>query len=52
MSMKGDLVVSAGTSYFEDLVTANNGITISDGSLTIAVGGEVISVGDLTLTTG
>lgn len=49
---QGDLIVSAGTSYFEDLVTVNNGIVISDGTLTIAAGGEIITDGDLTLGTG
>lgn len=49
---KGNLIVGAGTSYFEGLVTANNGITISEGSLTIGAGDEEISEGDLTLTLG
>lgn len=43
--LKGNLIVSSGTSYFEDEVTANNGATVSGGSVSI-------SQGDLTLIAG
>lgn len=46
------MIVSAGTSYFADLVTADNGVTISGGSLLVEDADELISGGDLTLSTG
>lgn len=50
--VQGDLIVSAGTADFADLVTAANGVSITGGDLTISTGDETITQGDLTLGDG
>lgn len=43
--LQGNLIVSVGTSYFGDMVTANNGVTVAGGDLAMSVGDLVLSDG-------
>ena len=43
--LQGNLIVSVGTSYFGDMVTANNGVTVAGGDLAMSVGDLILSDG-------